>query len=278
MEFSVRYECGGRLGNCVFPYVMCILYQRVYGYRYETNPQPNEVRIDDTSFLQYFAPQGDDVVLPRIPANIVFVGYFQHEIYLKRCKQLFIDFIKEHPDQRMITGWKESIPAEILIKDYLPEITLEKEDVVVHLRLEDKLCETLKDNSALFVIHPEDYESVLSKLHYKQIYWVMNTPKDPLEKKYIAYLQKRWGGVFQPRTLEEDMCLMRKAKTLVCSRSTLSWVCSAFSEGEQVVYMPEAYETWIHETFKSAHPQTSFYSYRKATKQDLQTLFEKEGL
>lgn len=278
MPFTVRYECGGRLGNCVFPYVLCILYQHFYGYDYVTEPQPNEVQIDDKAYLQFFSSKEDNLQLPNISANIVFNGYFQHEAYLKYFKPQLVEFIQYHPLQRMITGWQERVPAEILIKDYLPELSLREDDVVIHLRLEDKLADTIEHNSALFVIHPDDYENVLSSLKYKQIYWVMNKPKDPLEHKYIAYLQKRWGGVFQPRSLEEDMCLMRKAKTLVCSRSTLSWICSSFSEGEQVVYMPEAYETWSHETFHDVHPKTFYYSYRKATKQDLQTLFEAAGL
>lgn len=278
MDFTVRYECGGRLGNCVFPYVLCILYQHMYGHRYVNHPQPNELRITDKEYLHYFSTKGPELVLPNIQANLVFTGYFQHDIYLKYLKQTLIDFVTRNPHQILTTGWKESIPAEILIKDYLPEINLTEEDVVIHLRLEDKLSDTIEENSALFVIHPDDYEGVLSKLKYKQIYWVMNKPKEPLEHKYIAYLQKRWGGVFQVRTLEEDMCLLRKAKNLVCSRSTLSWICSAFSTGEQIVHMPEAYEHWDHETFHDVHPQTFYYSYRKATKQDLLSLFTANGL
>jgi hypothetical protein len=278
MGFTVRYECGGRLGNCVFPYLLCILYSHMYGHTYVNDRQPNEVMITDKEYLQHFSTKGPEVVLPNIQANLVFNGYFQHDVYLKYLKQILVDFIQKHPQQLLITGWKEHIPAEILTKDYLPEIVLTEEDIVIHLRLEDKLTDLIEENSAHFVIHPDDYERILSTLKYNQIYWVMNKPKEDLEHKYIAYLQKRWGGIFQARTLEEDMCLMRKAKTLVCSRSTLSWVCSGFSEGVQVVYMPEAYEHWSHETFHDVHPQTFYYSYRKATKQDLLALFTANGL
>lgn len=279
MSFTVRYECGGRLGNCVFPYVLCIMYQHFYGYEYVTEPQPNEIQIDDKTYLQFFSTKGSsDILLPNIKANLVFNGYFQHEAYLKGFKPMLLTFIQGNPLQRMITGWQEKIPAEILQKDYLPDISLTEEDVVIHLRLEDKLTEVIQENSAHFVIHPDDYETVLSRLKYRKIYWVMNKPKEPLEHRYIAYLQKRWGGEFKVRSLEEDMCLMRKAKTLICSRSTLSWICSAFSEGDQTVYMPEAYEHWDHETFHDVHPKTFYYSYRKATKQDLQDLFQKAGL
>ena len=274
MYFTVRYECGGRLGNCVFPYALCMLYQIFYGYKYTNAPQPNEIQINDTVFLQYFSKEallkGE---LPCPPSNLCISGYFQHDYILKPFLERFQKFILENPKQIIHTGCKEQIPCEILIKDYLPTVHLSPKTVVVHLRMEDKIADVIEPNSALFVIHPDAYENVLKQIEYDTIIWVMNSPKQDIEYKYLAYLQQKYGGQYKEQTLEEDVTLMRKAPTLVCSRSSLSWICSAFAYDDQEVYMPERYETWQHETFHSIHPNTKYYSYQKASRKDLESLF-----
>lgn len=271
MEFCVRYECGGRLGNCVFPYILCILYQKMYGYRYVLDRQPNELVIDDRLFLQVFPKETEgQIALPAIRANLVFNGYFQHDQYLRLCRTLLEEFLKEHPDQPIVTGWNERIPAEILIKDSLPNLHLTPKTLVVHLRMEDKVADIIEPNSALFVIHPDDYAPLLKTIEYDTILWVMNKPKQDIELQYLAYLQKQYGGSYKAQSLEDDMSLMRKAPMLVCSRSSLSWVCSAFAYGPQKVWMPERYETWIHETFTRVQPDTTYFPYRKASRKDLE--------
>ncbi len=274
MSYSVRYECGGRLGNCVFPYILCILYQKMYGHRYVTEQQANEVVIDDALFLKLFPFSNDgQIQLPHLQANLVFRGYFQHDQYLKYCKSFLEEWIREHPDQEIITGWNERIPAKILIEDALPDVHLSPKTLVIHLRMEDKVADVIEPNSALFVIHPDDYAPVLEKLDYDTILWVMNKPTQAIEFQYLSYLQTKYGGTYKVQRLEEDMSLMRKAPILLCSRSSLSWICSAFAYGPQKVVMPERYETWIHETFMSVQPDTQYFSYRKASRKDLEQLF-----
>lgn len=272
--FSVRYECGGRLGNCVFPYILCVLYQKEYGHIYTTTPQSDEIHIDDKTFLDYFwnPEQGGDVRLPQISANVVFRGYFQHHVLFRQFGKVIRDFLAEYPNQDIHTGCKEHYSSSILIEDYLPDKILDDSTLVIHLRMEDKVAEVIEQNSALFVIHPDDYEPVIKAIPHSQIIWIMNKPKQDIEFKYLAYLQKKYGGTYKPQNIEEDMTLMRKAKKLICSRSSLSWICSAFSTEQQIVAIPEKYENWSHETFQPLHPQTLLYSYRKASKKDLENI------
>jgi hypothetical protein len=263
MTFSVRYECGGRLGNCVFPYLLCILYQTEYSHTYTITPQSDEICIDDTLFLTYFwNPSSEQFQLPQISANIVFRRHF---------KQAIVEFLKKHPDQDIHTGCNEHYPSSILLNGKLPDVELDDDTLVVHLRMEDKVTDIIEENSPLFVIHPDDYAKVLASIPHKKILWVMNKPTQEIEHRYLSYLQMKYGGEYATHSLEEDMALMRQATKLVCSRSSLSWISSAFDK-DQYVAMPEKYENWQHETFRKVHPTTSYFSYRKASKKDLEKI------
>lgn len=275
MVFTVRYDCGGRLGNCVFPYILCVLYQMLHGYQYTKDAQPNEIHINDAVFLEFIFEEFKKTGrLPQLQQNLFISGYFQHDCLLKPFLPKIKQFLLTNPKQILHTGWKEEFPSEILIKDYLPIVQLSEKTVVIHLRMEDKVADIIEPNSPLFVIHPDDYEPVLKQIEYDRLIWVMNKPKQEIEFKYLAYLQKKYGGEYKVQTLEEDMSLMRKAPILVCSRSTLSWICSTFAYQEQKVFMPERYETWSHETFQSIQPNTIYFSYRKASKSDLEHICE----
>ena len=272
MTFSVRYECGGRLGNCVFPYLLCTLYQIEYGYKYTTTPQSDEICIDDNLFLTYFwNPSSKQFQLPQISGNIVFRGYFQHDIFFRRSKQAIVEFLEKHADQDIHTGCNEHYPSSILLNGKLPDGYLDPDTLVVHLRMEDKIADVIEGNSALFVIHPDDYANVLARIPHKKILWVMNKPTQEIEHRYLSYLKRKYGGEYATHSLEEDMALMRHATKLVCSRSSLSWISSAFAN-DQYVAMPEKYENWQHETFRKVHPTTTYFSYRKASKKDLEEI------
>ena len=273
--FTVRYDCAGRLGNCVYPYALCVLYQMEYGHRYVTEEQPNEICIDDKTFLTYFwNPSFQNIRLPPISANVVFRGYFQHPILFQAFGVKIRECIELNPHQDIHTGCNESYDCSILIEDALPDVHLDDNTLVIHLRMEDKVADVIEPNSALFVIHPDDYAPVINSIPHAQILWIMNTPKQEIEKNYIAYLQKKYGGVYKAQSLAEDMSIMRKAKKLICSRSSLSWVCSAFAYQDQLVAMPEKYEDWYHETVFSLHRETRYFSYRKASTKDLENLCE----
>ena len=271
MSFTIRYECGGRLGNCAFPYALCVLYQILYGYKYVTEKQPNEVCITDDIFIRHSTEENiKNGILINVPSNIVINGYFQHDVVFKYFLYKIYEFITLNPNQVIHTGSNQSFLSNVLIKDVLPSLNVSPTTVVIHLRMEDNIVDKIEKNSPKFIIHPDDYELILKNIKYDKIIWIMNEPKHDIEKKYISYLQKKYGGEYKPQTLEEDMTIMRKAHILVCSRSTLSWISSVFSYNQQKVFMPEKYEDWPHETFKSIHPDTTYYSYRKATKKDLE--------
>lgn len=274
MVFTVRFECCGRLGNAIFPYILCVLYQMI-GYKYVTDIQGNEFMINDNTFLEFF----NDILFKNntliiIPSNIVFSGYFQHDFIIKYQKDAILNFINNNLGQKIPTelGIGRTFENTILINDYLPEVFPNKDDVIVHLRLEDRITDII--DQANYVISPFDYDSILEKNNFKNIYWVMNKPKLDIEKKYLKRMIDKWGGIYKERTIEEDVTLMRKAKNIICSRSTLSWISSAFSFESQNVYLPKCYATWNLESFTKVHDNTIIYDHTRCRLYDLETILE----
>jgi len=274
MGFTVRYSCAGRLGNCVYPYTLCVIYQ-IMGYTYVDTPQPNEVYISDDTFLTLF---NDDMFklkkIPTFESNIVFTGYFQHYYIIKYYKEQILDFIKKNPTQIIHTASMTGkiFRSEILVKDYLPSLELTNDDIVIHLRLEDNITDIVLPNTPNFIISPYDYDRLLLNNTYKNIYWVACKPTHDIEYRYINYMINKWGGVYKEQSIEEDVCLMRKAHNIICSRSTLSIISSGYSIHKQNVFMPVILENWNHESFTSIHENTELYHYTKCSLSDLKQI------
>ena len=67
-----------------------------------------------------------------------------------------------------------------------------------------------------------------------------------------------------------DFTIMRNAKTLVCSCSTLSWAASFLSETVEKVYMPNYNNPGrIHETYKQPIQNTILYDFENCSKEKL---------
>ena len=272
MIFTVRYECNGRFGNVVFLYTLCVIYQ-LLGYTYINTPSGNEVYIDDNMFVEIFNEKlFKDKTLPIFNCNIVFTGYFQHDYIIKYFKEQVLKFIRDNPTQKLNCGIKDLMYNNtMLTNECLPSLELDDNDIVIHVRLEDKLTnENITDYHC--VMSPNDYDIILNSIKYNKIYWVMNKPTTEFEHKYINYLLNKWGGIYKEQSLEEDFYLMRKIKTIICSISTLSWVASAFSINDQIVYLPKNHSNHKWLTFSKPHNNTYIYNYTPCTLQRIENI------
>jgi hypothetical protein len=245
------------------------------GYIYIDTPQPNEIYIDDNTFLRLF--NEDNFKFKNIPEfneNIVFSGYFQHNYILKYYKEQIIEFIKQNPNQTIHTCNMsgDTFKSEILFKDYLPSLELTKDDIVVHFRLEDYITNHVVENTSEAIISPYDYDRLLSNNTYKNIYWVACKPRHYIEYKYINYMINKWGGIYKEQSIEEDMCLMRKSHNIICSRSTVSLISSAYSINEQNVFVPVKFQNWYHESFTPIHKNTEIYFFTRCSLPDLEKI------
>lgn len=276
----ITYDCGGRLGNCVFPFFWCILFEMKYGFTYTEKEVHPSITVTDEMFAEMVTEEkflNNEISLPV--GNLRLWGWFQYDWIFKHFRKELIEYVQKSP--RLLTVTSKSLnnvlSSHLLLTDLLPSVNPTPRDVVIHLRLEDNLVDRLNPNGPRFVFSPDDYDPILESLEYDNIYWVMKAPEHPMEHKYLAYLLKKWGGIYKEQSVEEDVCLMRKAHTLVCSRSTLSWASSYLSpHDQQVVYLPLKKVDWFYENCPGIYPKTIRFDYKKCKIEDLETIINKE--
>jgi hypothetical protein len=200
-----------------------------------------------------------------------FIGYFQHDnIYLK-YKQQIIEYIRKHPNDTLTTDGKTPTRQDFAYDtEYYKAISLLEHpagiirsyDTVVHLRLEDFI-----ENGS--VIHPFYIKQLLESIGAPSYCIVMNTPNTELELAYIEYLRKFFTVIIESNDIITDYHIMKNAKTLICSCSTVSWAAAFFSEKVQQVYMPNYPAKRPHETFRKPIDNTIQYDYKTCSKAEL---------
>jgi len=273
----------GRLGNAIFRYLASSVFSIVHDLKREYTIQPNEnvFFITDFNFIQW----KDYVLSAGVPDNIsksvkyVFQGFFQHEDILKKYKNELIKHIENNPEDSIITdGNTENIhdfnypqQAYKAINLLKPITNINKNyEIVVHLRLEDFITLDLSMN-------PESLTKILDVYKDKQICFVLNKITTKLEEKYIDFFMKRYNIVLESNDVITDYHIMKNAKILCCSCSTLSWAAAFFSETVELVYFPnyeytDGNDGRYHERFKKPIENTVLYDFDKCSQETLETI------
>jgi hypothetical protein len=143
-------------------------------------------------------------------------------------------------------------------------------EIVFHLRLEDFI--TLSH-----VMNPESLSKILDNYKDKQICFVVNKITTKLEEKYIDFFMKRYDIVLESNDVITDYHIMKNAKILCCSCSTLSWIAAFFSVTVELVYFPNyeyshGNEDRYHERFKKPIENTVLYDFDKCSPETLETI------
>ena len=262
----------GRYGNAIFRYLASSLFCIIYDAKRTYDINSCDVYITDIDFISW----SEQVLLNNIPPldtgkTYLFQGYYQHDnIFLKYRDQL-IEYIHAHPADRLITDGYTPVAtgiyhypvAEYLSRELLsyddkpsPDNTVPQYDIVVHLRLEDFVFVNQ-------VIHPKCISDILYTIENHStntICFVVAKPNTTLEHKYIDYFAKRFHIICESNSTTKDYHIIKNAKTLVCSRSTMCWAAAFFSNTLETVYFPNYIATsHVHETFKT--PITNTISY-----------------
>lgn len=268
------YDCKlGRLGNAVFRYFASTLFRIIYNTERTYNQDECNKMLTDLDFINWSNLILNDNI-PQIEDNLMFYGFYQHDkIFIKFKKQL-INWIYTNPNELLwIDGNDDNINyfnyksisyknIQLLINPYAQK----NYNIVVHLRLEDFI------NNAN-VIHPISIKNVLDKINEKDLCFVVNKPTTDIENKYIDYFKKYYNIIIESNSVIEDFHIMKNAKILVCSCSTLSWVAAFLSDKVHTVYFPNYSNTNEYETFKKPIENTILYDFKKCSKQELENYF-----
>ena len=267
----------GRLGNAVFRYLATIVFHIVFDatiIHHTEIAEPNKyLLVTDEQFIHWMhAHLNGDILGLDEDTTYGFLGYFQHDaIYLKYRSQI-IDYISKHPNDILTTDgniagridyayFPNNYSAGHLVNT--PQGFNKYYDTVVHLRLEDFI--TIGN-----VIHPLSVKQLLESVGAPSYCLVVNAPNTELELRYIEYLNKHFNMIIESNDILTDYHIMKNAKTLVCSCSTISWAAAFFSDTVQCVYMPNYPAKRPHETFRKPIKNTITYNYKTCKKAELE--------
>jgi FkbM family methyltransferase len=268
------YDCKmGRLGNAIFRYFASTLFCIINNCERTYHQDECKIMLNDDSFIDW-----SKKLLNNEPYNFddnvyMFYGFYQHdEIFIKYKKEI-INWIITHPNELLYTDGNNNTikyfnydetsykALQLIINPYSPK----NYNVVVHLRLEDFIFN--KE-----VLHPDVIINILKEINEKDICIVVNKLKTIVEQKYIDYFKNDFNVTVESNSIIEDFHIMKNAKILVCSCSTISWAAALLSDKVKLVYMPDYPNRRNHETFKKPIDNTILYEYRLCT--DLNDFFK----
>jgi len=257
----------GRLGNAIFRYLASTIFMLKYnGERvYNINSGDlNNIIVNDDFFITWKNNLLYNKIKPIKLNKYLFLGYFQHDDVLRAYKNELINHIKNNSNDLLITDGNindcvSTYKAEQLLSTDMP---FNKYDIVFHLRLEDFITYGL-------VMNPNSLIKLLDNHKNDKICFVVNKIQTKLEEKYIEFFTKKYNIVVESNDIIQDYHIMKNAKILCCSCSTISWMASFFSETVELVYFPNYNNNRLHETFKKPIDNTVLYEFSNCSIEEL---------
>ena len=237
----------GRLGNSLFRYLkaisLCLKYE---DYHFVCGKEQTGISINHKNINII------DSITKR-KKNIFLCDYFQDEIP-HDMRENVLDYIRNNPEHHIFTDGNpigKRGPYSYESKKYFLRDLVNNTDSfnkfyehVIHLRLEDKI-------DLGIVMKPETVIKLISrildedKFDIEKSCIVVAPLKTETEKEYIEKIQKFFLDScgkkikIESNSVEEDFCILRNAKILVCSLSSLSWCAGILSENIEKCYFPD---------------------------------------
>jgi len=259
----IIFNQSGRFGNAVFRYMAYIMLQKnnnidnKFKYILDTEFSKlsttinindevgggiyvkNTKIVNEDNFFNYINIDNPNV--SKLPDNInIFLhGYFQYDqIYLQN-KSYILDFLEEHKNVHEIRTDNDTYLTKYVIDDMLLDSSKIYENVI-HIRLGDfngrpdfieleyllRLFENIKD------------------IFYKKTAIVIETPSNESD---IEYLNTTLGWfkennipvpILESNDMLTDYNIIKQAKIIISSMSTLCWTAAYFSKSLEKIYMP----------------------------------------
>jgi len=265
--------CACRLGNALFRYFASSLFCIVYKGQRTYNEEECNYIVTEEFYRDWCNKILYSNELLNIDTNLgyKFNTFYQTDIY-KLFRNELIDWCNQHQND---TVQHHEPSCLYRIGDLLSELDDSKKyDFVVHIRLEDFVTCGEK-----LIIHPKSICEVLDKIDTEKVCFVSNNITTLFEQKYMDYFKNKYQHkfqiVFESNDIVTDFKIMRNAKTMVCSLSTLCWCAGFLSKNIEKVYFPKnRYHGWYNQTFSTVIQNTETYDNILCNEQELNLFFE----
>jgi GR25 family glycosyltransferase involved in LPS biosynthesis len=253
------FNQSGRFGNAVFRYMAYVMLQKnSTNFKYILDTDFSNIRDKDTNdvevsgtcikntttinednFFDFINTENPNISKLPDNTNISLQGYFQYDkIYLQN-KSYILDFIEQHKNGHLVRTDNETYLTKHIIDDVLLEPSKQYENVI-HIRLGD------------FNGRPDFIETeymlqlfaTVKEIFYKKTAIVMETSTSDADIKYLNTILEWFKEnsipipVIESNDMLTDYNIMKQAKTLISSMSTLCWAAAYFSKSLERIYMP----------------------------------------
>lgn len=254
---KVNFVVTGRLGNGIFRYlasiIICMDNDGIYCVQ-----EKQKYNFDDAMFLKYIEHN------INIQDSVNMVGFYQHDDIYKKNKQRIMNYIRSNKEHYIITDGifaGDGNRQKFYIRDLVntPSSFRKRYDTVLHIRLEDYV----KHNMVLPI---ENIYDLFNKKHITDNICILSSSlQTEYEKKYIESLMiffesKGIKSKFETNDILTDFYIMKEAKTLICSRSSISWCAAFFSDKiEKCYFSISSYKESHNVSYKAPIDNTEYY-------------------
>ena len=258
MNQKVYFRPLGRLGNALFRYFAIVLIldsndNLIYG-ELNVNKEPSIV-LNDKIFKHLIS---NNCLKINIKSPILLDGYYQIQ-ELSEYREKIKLLLKQNQSHKIYNYPYEEYKIMDIVN---APPNLKTYDIVIHIRLEDFIGnnEFIKKEHIVHLLN-----TLTRTFFYNTTAIVVNQPKSTFEINYIDELKKWFSTNSIHVTIESndvitDFHIMKNAKKLICSNSTLSWCAAFLSDTIEICYMPDYRNDRIHQTLKYPIKNTILYS------------------
>ncbi len=235
---TVKFLVQGQFGNNLFQYFASEIIKKIYGYdevkpTFEINLEFNTV-IDDAKFKRIITAylNGDKVEIDT-SKDVLMIGFFQRsEIFVKER-----DYLRSLFNENNMNNISNRIKIGNIIK-YKTKHTVEPtaDDLVVHVRLAGSFQWSDfidMENKTSQLYEPNQLKEIIKGIKYDKLYIVCNTPKADWEKEYLSEFDDLKPTIISG-VLGDDFDFMLKAKKLLTSASTMSWMAAFLGNADEI--------------------------------------------
>ena len=235
---TVKFFVQGQFGNNLFHYFAAEIIKKIYGYdkvqpTFEINLEFNTT-IDDEKFKRIITAhlEGRKYELDT-SKDILMMGFFQRsEIFLKEH-----DFIRSLFNEDNNNNISNRIKVSNIVK-YQTKHTIEptENDLVLHARLAGAFqwADFIDmENKTSQLYDPVDIKNIIKDIKYDKLYIVCNTPKADWENEYLKEFEDLNPTIITG-VLGDDFDFLLKAKKLITSASTMSWMAALLGNASEV--------------------------------------------
>jgi len=263
----------GGFGNVVFTHFAAILFTILFdaemvhinAIEEQEYYMQNFKHINDEHFLQIINERiNNQNTIIDLSEKYVLVGLYQHDTIYLKYKTEIIKYITDHPEIKIFTS---HYPWIYHYKNIIEPKQTKKYDIAIHVRLGDFV-------ELGWTMNPHDMKNIIDMLPIKKnttVAIVTNETNKVVDSQYIRYIQELIPNSVLEMHMNPmiDYNILRNAKQLVCSCSTLSWIASIFGRKNQIVYFPNYKPRWNHETFRKPHNRVLYYDFTRSYQVEL---------